>query len=40
MKRPLTRKLVVKEQLEQGADSWEILRTLQDKWSYITRMNL
>ena len=30
MKRPLTRKLIVKEQLEQAADPWEILRTLQE----------
>lgn len=40
MKRPLTRKLIVKEQLEQAADPWEILRKLEEKNIYITRMTL
>ena len=40
MKRPLTRKLIIKEQLEQGADPWEILRTLVEQNIHITRMTL
>ncbi len=40
MKKPLNRKLIVKEQLKKGAGPCEIQRVLEEKGIYISRMTL
>ena len=40
MKRPLTRKLIIKEQLEKGLNPCEIIEALERKGIHISRMTL
>ena len=40
MRRPLTRKLIVKEQLEKGLNLCEIIEALSEKGIHISRMTL
>ena len=40
MKRPLKRKLIVKEQLEKGLNPCEIIEALEEKGIHISRMTL
>jgi hypothetical protein len=40
MRRPLTRKLIVKEQLEKGLNPCEIIEALEIKGIHISRMTL